>query len=128
MSNDLHVESLQNSVLNGIKSCVNKKREREGKTDAPYPFKYAGMDVKMSENKDKTEEYSEPIHWFAYKDQFSSTFIADKPFSNTILSVKNTENNYLKDYTAKCGPPFQLSSAIAGFHSGSVHYIDEEVE
>ena len=84
---------------------------------------------KMSENKDKTEEFSEPIQWFAYKDQFfTSTFIADKPFSNTILSTKNlSEDGYLKSYGAQIWAPVSLDESgqlYAGFryYFGPVHY------
>lgn len=131
MTNNLHAESLQNFR---IKWDQKLRQQEKGKNFenryATIHYKYAGMDVKkMSVTKDKTEEYSEPIQWFAYKDQFfTTTFIADKPFSNTILSIKNTdEDNYLKDYGAEIWAPVSINEAgqlFAGFryYLGPVHY------
>ena len=131
MANELHSESLQNFR---IKWDQKLRQQEKGRTFenryATIHYKYAGMDVKkMSENKDKTEEYSEPIHWFAYKDQFfTSTFIADKPFTNTILSTKSlSEDGYLKDYGAEIWAPVSVSESgelYAGFryYLGPVHY------
>ena len=131
MASELHAESLQNFRIKWDQKL--RQQEKGKKFENRYAtihYKYAGMDVKkMSENKDKTEEYSEPIHWFAYKDQFfTSTFIADKPFSNTILSVKNVnEDNYLKDYSAEMWAPVSINEngqLFAGFryYLGPVHY------
>lgn len=131
MANDLHAESLQNFRL---KWDQKLRQQEKGKSFenryATIHYKYAGMDVKkMSESKDRTEELTEPIQWFAYKDQFfTSTFIADKPFRNTILSVKNeNENNYLKNYSAEMWAPVsvgEVGQLYAGFryYLGPVHY------
>ena len=131
MANSLHAESLQNFRLKWDQKL--RQQEKGKKFESRYAtihYKYDGMDVKkMSENKDKTEEYTEPIHWFAYKDQFfTSTFIADKPFRNTILSTKSlAEDNYLKDYSAEMWAPVSVDEAgelYAGFryYLGPVHY------
>ncbi len=131
MASELHAESLQNFRIKWDQKLRQQEKGRSFESRyATIHYKYAGMDVKkMSENKDKTEEYSEPIHWFAYKDQFfTSTFIADKPFTNTILSTKNIEDEgYLKDYGAEIWAPVSVSESgqlFAGFryYLGPVHY------
>ncbi len=131
MSNDLHAESLQNFRIKWDQKLRQQEKGRSFENRyATIHYKYAGLDVKkMSESKDKTEEYTEPIQWFAYKDQFfTSTFIADKPFRNTILSVKNvSEDNYLKDYSAEMWAPVSVDETgqlFAGFryYLGPVHY------
>ncbi|MDD2475971.1 MAG: membrane protein insertase YidC, partial [Dysgonamonadaceae bacterium] len=131
MSSDLHPESLQNFRIKWDQKL--RQQEKGKKFESRYAtihYKYAGMDVKkMSENKDKTEEFSEPIHWFAYKDQFfTTTFIADKPFNNTILSTKSVAaDGYLKNYAAEIWAPVSINEAgqlFAGFryYLGPVHY------
>ena len=131
MSNDLHPESLQNFRINWDQKLRQQEKGKSFENRyAAIHYKYAGMDVnKMSENKEKTEEFSEPIQWFAYKDQFfTTTFIADKPFSNTILSTKNLdEDGYLKDYGAQIWAPVSVDESgqlYAGFryYLGPVHY------
>ena len=131
MANELHAESLQNFRLYWDQKL--RQQEKGRKFESRYTtiyYKYAGLDVNnMSENKDKKEEYSDPIHWFAFKDQFfTSTFIADKPFTNTILSTKSIEEEgYLKDYTAEVWAPVSVGEdgeLFAGFqyYLGPVHY------
>ncbi|NLZ94375.1 MAG: membrane protein insertase YidC [Bacteroidales bacterium] len=131
MASELHAESLQNFRIKWDQKL--RQQEKGRKFERRYTtiyYKYAGLDVKnMSENKDTKEEYSDPIHWFAYKDQFfTTTFIADKPFSNTILSTKSIEEEgYLKDYTAEVWAPVSVDESgelFAGFqyYLGPVHY------
>ena len=131
MASDLHPESLQNFRIKWDQKL--RQQEKGKKFESRYAtihYKYAGMDVKkMSENKDKTEEFSEPIHWFAYKDQFfTTTFIGDKPFNNTILSTKTIgDDGYLKDYGAEIWAPVSIGESgqlFAGFryYLGPVHY------
>ena len=131
MASELHAESLQNFRIKWDQKLRQQEKGRKFESRyATIHYKHAGLDVKkMSENKDKTEEYSEPIHWFAYKDQFfTTTFIADKPFTNTILSTKSIEDEgYLKDYTAEIWAPVSVNDAgqlFAGFryYLGPVHY------
>ncbi len=131
MTSELHPESLQNFRLYWDQKL--RQQEKGRKFERRYTtiyYKYAGLDVKnMSENKDLKEEYSDPIHWFAYKGQFfTSTFIADKPFTNTILSTKSIEEEgYLKDYKAEIWAPVSVDESgelFAGFryYLGPVHY------
>ena len=131
MASELHAESLQNFRIKWDQKLRQQEKGRKFESRyATIHYKYAGMDVKkMSENKDKTEEYSEPVHWFAYKDQFfTTTFIADKPFTNTILSTKSIEDEgYLKDYGAEIWAPVSVNETgqlFAGFryYLGPVHY------
>ena len=130
MASELHAESLQNFRLNWDQKL--RQQEKGRKFESRYTtiyYKYAGLDVKkMSETKDKKEEYSDPVHWFAYKGQFfTSTFIADKPFTNTILSTKSIdEDEYVKDYTAEIWAPVSVDESgelFAGFqyYLGPVH-------
>lgn len=131
MASDLHAESLQNFRIKWDQKL--RQQEKGAKFERRYTtiyYKYAGLDVKnMSENKDAKEEYSDPIHWFAYKDQFfTTTFIGDKPFTNTILSTKSIEEEgYLKDYEAEVWAPVSINEdgqLFAGFqyYLGPVHY------
>ena len=131
MESELHTESLQNFRIKWDQKLRQQEKGRKFESRyATIHYKYAGLDVKkMSENKDKTEEFSDPVHWFAYKDQFfTSTFIANKPFTNTILSTKNIDKEgYLKDYTAEIWAPVSVSESgqlFAGFryYLGPVHY------
>lgn len=131
MASELHAESLQNFRIKWDQKLRQQEKGRKFESRyATIHYKYAGLDVKkMSENKDKTEEFSDPVHWFAYKDQFfTTTFIANKPFSNTILSTKNLdEEGYLKDYSAEMWAPVSVDETgelFAGFryYLGPVHY------
>lgn len=131
MASQLHPESLQNFRINWDQKLRQQEKGRNFENRyATIHYKYAGMDVKkMSQNKDKKEEFTEPIHWFAYKDQFfTTTFIADKPFSNTILSTENIEQEgYLKDYEAEVWAPVSVDEsgelfADFSYYFGPVHY------
>ena len=131
MANELHAESLQNFRIKWDQKLRQQEKGRKFESRyATIHYKYAGLDVKkMSESKDKTEEFSDPVHWFAYKDQFfTSTFIAEKPFTNTILSTKSLdEEGYLKDYSAEIWAPVSVNEAGQlhadfRYYLGPVHY------
>jgi YidC/Oxa1 family membrane protein insertase len=94
-------------------------------------YKYDRQDVqKLSESKNDRKELSDPLKWFAFKDQyFSAVVIGKQPFSNTILSSEVLdESNYTKDYKAEVWVPGVVSAEsdliTAGFnyYFGPVHY------
>lgn len=84
----------------------------------------------MSESRNDRKEFSEPMKWFAFKDQyFTSVVVGEKPFSNTILTSEVLkEGNYTKNYKAEVWVPGEMSAdsdlISAGFkyYFGPVHY------
>lgn len=132
MKNGLHPESLTNFKLNWEQKVLAQEKGRTFENRfARIHYKYHKQDVqKMSESKKERKELSEPLKWFAFKDQyFSSVIIADEPFSNTILSTEVlADNDYVKDYKAEAWVPATLSpdddllSAGFNYYFGPVHY------
>ena len=84
----------------------------------------------MSESRKDTKEITEPIQWFAFKDQFfTSVVIPDKPFESVILSsTPLVSEDYLKDYKADAWVPIvsdpEKNEHAVGFryYFGPVHY------
>lgn len=132
MSNNLHPESLTNFKINWEQKIRQQEKGRSFENRfARIHYKYDKQDVKrMSETKSVKEELTEPLKWFAFKDQFFSTVvIADKPFSNTILSSTILQDSsYIKDYKAEAWMPVsvtpQKDELTAGFkyYFGPVQY------
>ncbi len=132
MSGGLHSESLSNFKLNWEQKMRQQERGRTFEERfARIHYKYYKQDVvRMSESKKEEKEISEPLKWFAFKDQFfSSVIIADQPFSNAILSSQVlSDPDYIKDYKAEVLVPVTASADgdefTAGFHYyfGPVHY------
>ncbi|MEA5080141.1 MAG: membrane protein insertase YidC [Dysgonamonadaceae bacterium] len=132
MNNGLHPESLTNFRINWDQKI--RQQEKGRKFEERYArvlYKYEGGDVKkMSEGKDSNDEYSEPLKWIAYKDQyFVTTMIGDKPFDNAIISSKVlSDKEYIKDYKSELMIPITVNPASneinAGFkyYFGPVHY------
>jgi len=132
MRNGLHPESLANLRMNwGQKLRQQEKGRQFEERYSQIHYKYDRQDVqKMSASKNEQKEISEPLKWFAFKDQYFSTIIIGKrPFSNSILTsevLKNT--NYIKDYKAEIWVPGEVSAdndlITAGFnyYFGPVHY------
>lgn len=132
MRTGLHPESLTNFRLNWDQKIRQQEKGRtfENRFARIY-YKYDMQDVdKMSESKNGQIELSEPVSWFAFKDQyFSSIVIGKQPFSNTILTSELlTDSSYIKDYKAEVWAPVQISTEsdliTAGFnyYFGPVHY------
>ena len=86
--------------------------------------------AKMSESRNDRKELSEPLKWFAFKDQyFTSIVVGERPFNNTVLSseiLKDSE--YTKRYKAEVWVPGEIDAESdlisAGFkyYFGPVHY------
>lgn len=133
MRDGLHPESLSNFRLKWQQKL--RQQEKGRKFEERYArlhYKYAGQGVeKLNQAKNQTKEVTEPLKWFAFKDQFfTSVVIADKPFDNSILSSKVlTSEDYLKDYEAEVWAPTTISQSgdelFAGFtyYFGPVHYL-----
>ncbi|HAC74142.1 MAG TPA: membrane protein insertase YidC, partial [Porphyromonadaceae bacterium] len=86
MKNGLHPESLTNFRVNWEQKVRQQEQGRQFENRfARLNYRYLGQDVqKLSDSKNERKELTEPVKWFAFKDQFFSTIIiAEKPFSNT---------------------------------------------
>ena len=132
MQAGLHPESLTNFRLNWEQKIRQQERGRmfENRFSRIH-YKYDKQDVeRMSENKNARVELTEPVKWFAFKDQyFSSVIIGGQPFSNTLLDTKVlSDTTYLKEYKAEVWAPVTLSndadlvSAHFNYYFGPVHY------
>ena len=132
MRNGLHPESLTNFKMNWEQKI---RQQEKGRTfENRYTrihYKFDRQDVqKLSESKNDRKELSDPLKWFAFKDQyFSAVVIGKQPFSNTILTSKVlNESEYTKDYKAEVWVPGVVSAEsdliTAGFnyYFGPVHY------
>lgn len=132
MRNGLHPESLSNFRLNWEQKIRQQEKGRAFENRySRIHYKYDRLDdQKLSESKNDQKELSEPIKWFAFKDQyFSAIVISDKPFSNTILSSELLNDSaYIKDYKAEVWAPVEIStesdliSAGFNYYFGPVHY------
>lgn len=131
MNGQLHSESLRNFKINWAQKIVRQEKGTAfEKRYARLIYNDINNDVvKMSTTKKDSKEVSEPVRWFAFKDQFfTSTIIPDKPFQNVILTSNElTSDNYLKDCTAETLAPITQTSNntyTAGFryYFGPVHY------
>ena len=132
MRNGLHPESLANLRMYWEQKV--RQQEKGRKFEERYTrihYKYDRQEVqKMSESKNDRKELSEPLKWFAFKDQyFSSIVIGERPFSNSILTSEVLKDaNYTKDYKAEIWVPGEVSadrdliSAGFNFYFGPVHY------
>lgn len=132
MRNALHPESLTNFKMFWEQDIRQQEKGRTFENRfARIHYKYDRQDVqKMSESKNDRKELSEPLKWFAFKDQyFSAIVIGKKSFSNTILSSKMlNDTEHIKSYAAEVWVPGEISAEhdliTAGFnyYFGPVHY------
>lgn|SRR5690554_490387 len=132
MRNGLHPESLTNFKMNWEQKVRQQEKGRTFENRySRIHYKYDRQDVqKLSESKNDRKELSDPLKWFAFKDQyFSAVVIGKQPFSNTILSSEVLdESNYTKEYKAEVWVPGVVSAEsdliTAGFnyYFGPVHY------
>ena len=109
MKNGLHPESLTNFRINWEQKIRQQEQGRQFENRfARLNYRYMGQDVqRLSDSKNDRRELTEPVKWFSFKDQFFSTIIiAEKPFSNTILSSQPlSTSEYIKDYKAETWVP-----------------------
>ena len=132
MRNGLHPESLTNFRMNWEQKVRQQEKGRQFEERfSRIHYKYDRQNVeKMSESRNDRKEFSEPMKWFAFKDQyFTSVVVGEKPFSNTILTSEVLkEGNYTKNYKAEVWVPGEMSAdsdlISAGFkyYFGPVHY------
>jgi YidC/Oxa1 family membrane protein insertase len=132
MRNGLHPESLTNFKMNWEQKVRQQEKGRTFENRySRIHYKYDRQNVeKLSESKNDRKELSDPLKWFAFKDQyFSAVVIGKQPFSNTILSSEVLdESNYTKEYKAEVWVPGVVSAdsdlITAGFnyYFGPVHY------
>lgn len=132
MRSGLHPESLTNFRMNWEQKVRQQEKGRlfeDRYTRMHYKYDRQAVE-KMSESKNDRKEISEPLKWFAFKDQyFSAIVIAKRPFSNSILTSQVLKDaNYTKDYKAEMWVPGEVSAdsdlITAGFnyYFGPVHY------
>lgn len=132
MQGNLHPESLSNFRLNWEQKIRQQEKGRTFENRfSRIHYKYDRQDVqKMSESKNDRKELTEPVKWFAFKDQyFSAVMIGDQPFSNTLLTSEVlSDPRYLKEYKAEVWAPATISaesdlvSAGFNYYFGPVHY------
>ncbi len=132
MNNGLHPNYMSNFKLNWEQKLRQQEKGRQFENRyARIHYKYDGQDVeKLSEVKNSEKEMSEPVKWFAFKDQFfSSVVIAKKPFSNIILKSKLlNDTNYIKEYSADAMVPVSVDTkgdvlnANFSYYFGPNHY------
>lgn len=132
MRNGLHPESLTNFRLNWEQKIRQQEKGRSFENRySRIHYKYDKQDVnKLSESKNDKKELSDPIKWFAFKDQyFSAIVIGEKPFNNTLLTSEMlSDADYIKDYKAEVWTPVDVSpeedliSAGFKYYFGPVHY------
>lgn len=127
MRDGLHPESLSNfKIYWNQKLRQQEKGEAFERRYARVFYRYESQSVeKLSQTKDETKEVSEPVQWFAFKDQFfTSIVIPDKPFNNLILTSKNTPSgNYLKDYKAEAWVPVTTNPEVDEYKTGFRYYF-----
>jgi YidC/Oxa1 family membrane protein insertase len=132
MSNGLHPESLTNFKINWAQKLRRQEKgEAFEKRYSRIFYRYHNQGTKkMSESRKDTKEITEPIQWFAFKDQFfTSVVIPDKPFETVVLSsTPLVSEDYLKDYKADTWAPIvadpEKNEHTVGFryYFGPVHY------
>ena len=132
MKNGLHPESLMNFRVNWKQKIRQQEQGRQFEDRfARLNYRYLNQDVqKLSNSKNDRKELTEPVKWFAFKDQFfSSIIIAEKPFSNTILTSQlPTATNYIKEYKAETWIPVTIDpqkdelTASLNYYFGPNHF------
>ncbi|MGI6048366.1 MAG: membrane protein insertase YidC [Petrimonas sp.] len=132
MKNGLHPESLMNFRVNWKQKIRQQEQGRQFEDRfARLNYRYLNQDVqKLSNSKNDRKELTEPVKWFAFKDQFfSSIIIAEKPFSNTILTSQLlTATNYIKEYKAETWIPVTIDpqkdelTASLNYYFGPNHF------
>lgn len=127
MNGSLHAESLKNFKINWAQKIVRQERGIAfEKRYARIIYKDINDDVvKMNPSKKDSKEVSEPIQWFAFKDQFfTTTIIPDKPFQNVILnSQESNSNQYLKDCSAETLVPTTFDTTQGSYSTGFRYYF-----
>lgn len=132
MKNGLHPESLMNFRVNWKQKIRQQEQGRQFEDRfARLNYRYLNQDVqKLSNSKNDRKELTEPVKWFAFKDQFfSSIIIAEKPFSNTILTSQLlTATDYIKEYKAETWIPVTIDpqkdelTASLNYYFGPNHF------
>lgn len=132
MRNALHPESLTNFRMYWEQDIRQQEKGRMFENRyARIHYKYDRQDVqKLSDSKNDRKELSDPLKWFAFKDQyFTAVVIGKKPFSNTILTSEVLNDpDHIKSYAAEVWVPGEMSAEsdliTAGFnyYFGPVHY------
>ena len=127
MKDGLHPESQTNFRMNWEQKIRQQENGRQFENRyARINYRYQGQDVqKLSESKTDKKELTEPVKWFAFKDQFfSSIIIAEKPFTNTILTSQPlTSSAHLKDYKAEAWVPVTVNPQRDELSAGFKYYF-----
>lgn len=132
MKDGLHPESLTNLRINWEQKIRQQEQGRQFENRfARLNYKYQGQNVqKLSNTRSDKKELTEPVKWFAFKDQFfSSVIIAEKSFNNVILASENLESpEYIKDYKAETWVPVTIDphkdelTASFNYYFGQNHF------
>ncbi len=134
MKNGLHPESLTNLRVNWDQKIRQQEQGRQFENRfARLNYKYDSQSKtqQLSNTRDDKKELTEPVKWFAFKDQFfSSIIIAEKPFSNVLLSsdMLSEDKEYIKNYKAETWVPVNINptkdelSASFKYYFGKNHF------
>lgn len=132
MKDGLHPESLMNLRVDWEQKIRQQEQGRQFESRfARLNYKYDGQNVqKMSNTRNDKKELTEPVKWFAFKDQFfSSIIIADNPFRTTLLESENLDDTeHIKQYKAETWVPVTIDphkdelSASFKYYFGKNHF------
>lgn len=133
MKNGLHPESLTDLRINWDQKIRQQEQGRQFENRfARLNYKYDSQTKtqQLSNTRDDKKELTEPVKWFAFKDQFfSSIIIAENNFSNVILSSNMLEDKeHIKNYKAETWVPVTIDpvkdeiSASFKYYFGQNHF------
>ena len=132
MKDGLHPESLTNLKVDWEQKIRQQEQGRQFENRfARINYKFKGQKVQtMSNNRNEKKELSEPVKWFAFKDQFfSAVVIAEDAFSTTVLTTENVEDKeHIKAYKAETWMPVTINphkdelSASFKYYFGKNHF------
>ena len=131
MKNGLHPESLTNLRVNWDQKIRQQEQGRQFENRfARLNYKYDAQSKtqQLSNTRNDKKELTEPVKWFAFKDQFfSSIIIAEKPFTNVVLSSEmlSEDKEYIKDYKAETWVPVTIDPTDDNITASFKYYFGQ---
>ena len=131
MKNGLHPESLTNLRVNWDQKIRQQEQGRQFENRfARLNYKYDAQSKtqQLNNTRNDKKELTEPVKWFAFKDQFfSSIIIAEKPFTNVVLSSEmlSEDKEYIKDYKAETWVPVTIDPTDDNITASFKYYFGQ---
>lgn len=131
MKNGLHPESLTNLRVNWDQKIRQQEQGRQFENRfARLNYKYDAQSKtqQLSNTRNDKKELTEPVKWIAFKDQFfSSIIIAEKPFTNVVLSSEmlSEDKEYIKDYKAETWVPVTIDPTDDNITASFKYYFGQ---